>query len=521
MPVSLWDSALGRCAMSDHAAQVTVRSCRRRRAHTGDGLSLPPAFTASALTGAAMGVGWLLDRLDVLPAPVGIVAAGTATGGLLWWTAARTFRARKSVARGEGTRAERDAALRALKDVGAAVEVGRQGIRWAAGQAAQGVVHTDFQRPGARPRAGDGSVDVVSLLEQAFEESWQAVMAAAADRHQTLNAQAELAEIFNSIAPRLQSLVNRSIAVISEVERNIEDPELMAELFRVDHLLTQIRRAAESVAVLGGNTPARDSAPVLVVTAVRRAVAEVPEYPRVRVGPTQQTAALPGYVSPNVVHLLAALMENATEFSRDKVEVFIHQAGEGIAIEVFDRGTGMSQEKREELNRLLAAPETEDPRARLREGKFGLLVAALLARRHKITIMLRPNIVGGTQAVVIIPAELLVSPDAQNANRSLGQSTCVPSSSGPSGHGDAEFRPEEAAELPRRVWPEQDAEAGLAAPPAQNGNRPPLPRRAPADTRVPPGPRQVPTSSATSDLMAKFQSRKASRETHLPQSPGA
>ncbi|WP_405893458.1 ATP-binding protein [Streptomyces sp. NBC_01527] len=505
--------------MSEHAAQVTVQSGRRHRAHASDSLRLPPAVTVSALTGAAVGGGWILDNLDVLPTPVGIVAAGAATGGLLWWTAVRSFSARKGVARAEQIRAERDDALRALGDVIASAEKGRQDVRWAADQVQQGGAHTNFQPSVARPHTGDVCVDALNLVEHAFAESWQAVMAAATHQHRKLNAEAELAEIFKSIAPRLQSLVNRSISVISEVERNIEDPELMAELFRVDHLLTQIRRAVESLAVLGGNAPSRDSAPVLVATAIRRAVAEIPEYQRVRVALAQQTATLPGYVSPNVVHLLAALMENATDFSSDKVEVFTHQAGRGIAIELLDRGTGMSQQKREALNRLLAAPEGEDPRVRLREGKIGLLVAALLAKRHKITIELGPNIIGGTQAVVVIPPDLLVTPYVESANTHAGERSRTSSPSGPVRQVHPAPHLEDTTELPRRVRPALPAAVLLEDPPIQDGSRPPLPRRGQAERRVPP-PQQAPAGTATSGLMANFRSRRPSAEEQVSQPPG-
>ncbi|MEV4333605.1 hypothetical protein AB0K02_24210 [Streptomyces sp. NPDC049597] len=499
--------------MSDPAAQVPVRNSRRRRAHASTRVDLPPAFTASALTGAVVAGGWLIDDFDVLPTPVGIATAVAGATCVLWWTGARALATRRGLAREDTVRQERDDALGALEAVIAAIDEGRQSVRWAAEQAEQGAAHTNFPPPAAPSRTGDVRTDAVALLKQAFEESWKTVMAAASRQHQKLNAQAELAEIFKSISPRLQSLVNRSITVISEVERNIEDPELMAELFRVDHLLTQIRRAVESLAVLGGNTPSRDSAPVLLATAIRRAVAEIPEYQRVRVAPSQHTAAaLPGYVSPNVVHLLAALMENATAFSSDRVEVFTHQAGGGIAIELLDRGTGMSQGKREALNRLLAAPEAEDPRARLREGRIGLLVAALLAKRHKITIQLGPNIVGGTQAVVVIPPDLLVSSDMQSLNnRPAAQDPRPSMPSSPARRVHTMPRPDDTAELPRHI---RAALPGDAAPAAlsQSEGRPPLPRRGEAEKRVPPPAQQAPAGNATSGLMANFRSRRPSGE---------
>lgn len=488
--------------MSDRAAQVTPGSSRRRGAHASDDMRSAPAFTASALTASAAGGGWLLDHFEVVPASAGVVAAGVLTGGLLWWSAARSLSARRGMARAERVRAEREAALRALGEVFVAVEEGMRSVRWAAEQAEKGEAHTDFPPPAVRPRTADVGLEAVNAVKTAFEESWQAVMKAATHQQRELNAEAELAGIFKSVAPRLQSLVNRGIAAISEVEKNIEDPELLDAVFQVDHLLTQIRRDAESLAVLGGSAPSRDSDPVLVVTAVRRAVGEIPQYARVRVGQSDQRAALPGYVSPNLVHLLAALMENATDFSRDKVEVFIHQAGPGIAIEVLDRGTGMSQQKRETLNRLLAAPESEDPRPRLREGKFGLLVAARLAKRHRITIELGPNIIGGTRAIVIIPADLLVSPNVRPGRRP----TPAPRLSAPAGpvrQSPVAPHPQVTAQPPQS----SPRASGTGPAPIVQGGKRPLPRRSGAENRLPPVVQQAPSGHATSDLMAAFQSR--------------
>jgi signal transduction histidine kinase len=458
-----------------------------------------------------VGGGWLLDHLGVTATSAGMAATGVMTAGLLWWSAARSISARKGANREQRIRAEFEASQQALKDVLAAVQEGVLRVRWTTQQVENGEARTVFPPLTARRRTGDTGLDAVNAVKQALEESCHSVIAAATHQHRMLNDQAELAEIFKSLAPRLQSLVNRSIAVISEIELNIEDPELLAAVFRVDHLLTQLRRDAESLAVLGGTTPSRDSAPVMVITAVRRAVAEIPEYARVRVGPTHLSAALPGYVSPNLVHLLAALMENATDFSSDRVEVFVHQAGAGIAIEVLDRGTGMSQEKREALNRLLAAPETEDPRARLREGKIGLLVAALLAKRHRITIELGPNIVGGTRAVAVIPPELLVSPDVQPDD--MVQRTQPPSPAGPPRPIPASSPPA-PAQLPGRTPRHPGVDTGPAAT-VQDG-RPALPRRGQAEKRLPPPAQHVPPGPATSSLMANFRAGRTREDEPGP-----
>ncbi|WP_176743556.1 sensor histidine kinase [Streptomyces agglomeratus] len=354
-------------------------------------------------------------------------------------------------------------------------------------------------------------------------EARHTVISAAAHQRGMLSEQADLAEIFKSIAPRLQSLVERCLDVISAVEKGVADPELMHELFRVDHLVTQMRRAVESLRVLGGSVPSRDSAPVLVVTAIRRAVAGIPKYQRVRLALSHETALLPGYVSPNVVHLLAALMENATSYSSDPVEVYTHRVDGSVVIELLDRGTGIPQEKLGALNRLLAAPEKEDARSHLREGQIGLLVAALLAKRHDITIQLRPNLVGGTQAIVVIPQALLVAQEEQQPDIRVAPMRKAPADARPVRHAQLPPRTDDTTQL-RRIPP---AASAVHTPrpksaPQHGHGKPPLPRRGQAQQEVrAPRLQQVPNGHATTGLMASFKSGMDRAQEQPPEPPAS
>jgi hypothetical protein len=110
-----------------------------------------------------------------------------------------------------------------------------------------------------------------------------------------------------------------------------------------------------------------------------------------------------------VIHLLAALVENALSFSNDRVLVTAERITAGLAVEVEDRGLGMLPERLEEANRLLSEPGAADVRAQLADGRIGHLVTALLARQHGIHVELRRNLLGGTTAMVILPDTLLVT----------------------------------------------------------------------------------------------------------------
>ncbi|MFI5987615.1 ATP-binding protein [Streptomyces sp. NPDC051555] len=503
--------------MSDQAVGSAVPSRRRRREGTGDDLRLPPAVTAAALTALAVGGGWAADGSGVLPTTGSVLLASAAVGSVLWWTTIRSMGARRSAVRLQRLRTDRDEALGALDELVTAVAEGRDHIRWALDQAQRGLARADFEAVVEAPRTGDVLADSVATVRLGFTESWQAILTVAARRHGTLESQAELAEVFASLAPRLHGLVTRGISLISEVERTVEDPDLLGELFRIDHLLTQMRREVESLLVLGGNVPSRNTPPVLVVGAIRRAVGEIPDYARVRLAPDPVTDAVPGYVSPNLTHLLAALMENATRYSVHQVEVHTHRTETGIAIEILDRGAGMSPEKRETLNRLLADPESADPRARLREGTLGLLVAALLARRHKISITLRPNVLGGTQAIVLLPRELLVAP-AMEQPYTQQPSAQAPVRTGAGPARASQAAPDQAGVLPRRIRPTAEVSEHTLA--VADDSRPALPRRAPSQSgHVAPAPRQAPAGHPTGGLMASFQSRTPRAQEPAPGSP--
>jgi signal transduction histidine kinase len=223
-------------------------------------------------------------------------------------------------------------------------------------------------------------------------------------------------EVFGKLAYRLQSLVNRLIHRIDQVEQEIEDPELLKSLYAIDHLATRIRRQIENLAVLGGEAPQRRSdVPVEVNAVLRAAIAEIEHYKQVTAVPIPH-AKVHGHVVAEIIHLLAELLENATTFTTPeapKVMLRAHRVTAGLAIQVQDRGMGMSMEDITRLNRLLDGSTRVDFAQLLQDGRIGLAVVETLARRHNIGAELQPNIFGGTDASIVIPHELLSDRDVE------------------------------------------------------------------------------------------------------------
>ncbi|MFF7814439.1 sensor histidine kinase [Streptomyces sp. NPDC007945] len=216
-------------------------------------------------------------------------------------------------------------------------------------------------------------------------------------------------EVFVNLARRLQSLVHREIQLLDELENEVEDPDLLKGLFQVDHLATRIRRHAENLAVLGGAISRRQwSNPVTMTEVLRSSIAEVEQYPRVKLVPPID-GTLRGHAVADVIHLLAELVENATVFSAPHTTVLLRAqyVTAGLAIEVEDRGLGMPVVEQNKMNALLADPDQVNVAHLLQDGRIGLFVVSALARRHGIAVRLQSNIYGGIQAVLVLPQGLL------------------------------------------------------------------------------------------------------------------
>ncbi|MFD4947302.1 ATP-binding protein [Streptomyces sp. NPDC058239] len=266
--------------------------------------------------------------------------------------------------------------------------------------------------PARRPAqpAAPGS-DAFELLAQELGRQQEVAMAAVmqVSRLSDHTGEDQKVEVFVNLARRLQSLVHREIQLLDELEHEVEDPDLLKGLFHVDHLATRIRRHAENLAVLGGAVSRRQwSNPVTMTEVLRSAIAEVEQYPRVKLVPPID-GTLRGHAVADVIHLLAELVENATVFSAPHTQVLLRaqQVTAGLALEVEDRGLGMPGNEQKRMNALLADPDRVNVSHLLQDGRIGLFVVASLARRHGIAVRLQSNIYGGTQAVLVLPQSLL------------------------------------------------------------------------------------------------------------------
>lgn len=215
--------------------------------------------------------------------------------------------------------------------------------------------------------------------------------------------------VFRNLARRSQTLLHRQRIQLEAMQHRATDPDALDDLFRLDHLTTRMRRHAEGLIILSGATPGRGwSKPVPLIDVVRGSAAEVEDYPRVVVEPMPDHR-LTGPIVGDVIHLVAELIENATVYSPPNTPVTVRgePAARGFAVEVEDRGLGMPEGELAELNARLASPPEFDLAD---SDRLGLFVVARLAARHDIRVTLRGSPYGGTTAIVLIPAEHVVTP---------------------------------------------------------------------------------------------------------------
>ncbi|MEU9237446.1 sensor histidine kinase [Streptomyces subrutilus] len=252
--------------------------------------------------------------------------------------------------------------------------------------------------------------------------------------------QAELrrgvSEVFVNLARRNQVLLHRQLTLLDTMERRTEDTEELADLFRLDHMTTRMRRHAEGLVILSGAAPSRQwRKPVQLMDVVRAAVAEVEDYERIEVRRLPRLG-ITGPAVADITHLVAELLENATVFSPPHTAVQVHgeRVANGFTLEIHDRGLGMNPEALLDANLRLA----ETPEFELSDtDRLGLFVVSRLAQRHSVKVVLQPSPYGGTTAVVFIPAALLTEAPETNgtgirlddgpAARTAGRTGSIPS----------------------------------------------------------------------------------------------
>ena len=346
------------------------------------------------------------------------------------------------------------------------------------------------------PQPPISSIEEISRIAESFGTVQAAAVSAAVDQARLRKG---VNQVFLNISMRNQSLLHRQLGMLDSMERRTSEPGALADLFRLDHLTTRMRRHAEGLIILSGAVPGRGwRDPVPVVDILRAAVAEVEDYVRVDVT-SESDDLVAGSAVSDVIHLIAELIENAAAFSppNTRIEVRAERVGTGLAAEVEDRGLGLSPDELDDINARLASPAEFDP---AHSEQLGLFVVSRLAARHAIKVSLRRSVYGGTTAVVLMPFGVVVRQEeasraapwdgrpAEGGPRSLtGRHRLPPSPA-------VAARPGPGVRTGEAEWPMAPWETGPITMPSEAAAAGPAPALSPP--LAPPSPLQAPTSPA-------------------------
>jgi signal transduction histidine kinase len=345
--------------------------------------------------------------------------------------------------------------------------------------------------------------DELGALAEAFN---QVQITAAGLLERQVTSRRNIAEMFGNIGRRVSNLTNRQLALIDAVERGETDPDLLEQLYRIDHIAVRMQRNADSLMLLAGIRESElDGRPAPVSHVIRASLGQIEGYQRVVLRAESDPTVAPDIVG-DLVLMLAELLENAVSFSpaHSSVEVTVRTSGGHAAIEIVDHGLGMGSERLAEENARLVRRERLDL---VPTRVLGLFVVGNLARRWGITVTLSRTPGGGVSSLVLVPAALL---------RSNPTAPAVPAPAVPS----ALTAPAAPAALP--------APATAPAAPLAPAATPAAPAAAPAWPALG-GPAPVPTAAPPTDggLPRRTPRRAADEPVHAqatavePQAGGA
>ncbi len=355
------------------------------------------------------------------------------------------------------------------------------------------------------------SADEIGDVARAFDQVQGEMLRLAASE---AGLRGKLSDMFVELSARGQSLVERQIRLIEELEQGEQDTERLAGLFRMDHIATRMRRYSQNLLVLAGRElPGRRNQPVTLVDVIRAAASEIEEYGRVSLS-AQPGIVVSGAAASDVVHLIAELAENATSMSAAGAPVDITGrtlASGGVLVEVTDQGVGMHPDQMAQANWRLENPPATDLAV---SRNMGLFVVGRLAARHGIKVRLQPATSGGLSALVWLPDAVAVLQDAAvptgpGGLAGVGSRRGAHQAAAPGAPAvtDPDRGPAERDPIARSPWPAPTpADVMVRQPPAGVAVRQP-----PAANPVPgavPGPRHAwPAGGPRPDLRPRVPAR--------------
>ena len=217
----------------------------------------------------------------------------------------------------------------------------------------------------------------------------------------------QMDSMFVALARRAERLTSALIAEVDLTEFHEQDPDRLAELFKLDHLATRMRRTNNSLLVLGGEASARvGKDPMSCHDLLNAAVAQIERYTQVDIRSEMENLdrVIAAETTDHLAHLFAELIDNATAFSSpdSRVSVVAAPADDGAVVTIADSGIGFSPEALDAANAQLADPDLVPGEVRA----MGLTVVGRIASWYDIVIKIRSTPQEGTVVAVGLPPRL-------------------------------------------------------------------------------------------------------------------
>ncbi|MGW2211850.1 ATP-binding protein [Streptomyces sp. NPDC001781] len=214
----------------------------------------------------------------------------------------------------------------------------------------------------------------------------------------------------SNTAGRMQALATATLADLRAMEERHSDEDVLADLLHLDHRTAQAGRLADSIAVLtGARSGRRWARPIAMESVLRGAMGRIGGYRRVRVHSVSEIAVA-GHAAEGVMHALAELLDNATNFSPPtaEVHVYVEEVPAGVIVSVEDSGLVMGDVQLRRAEKAVTGDVSG--LGGLTGTRLGLAVVGRLARKYGLKVSFRPSARGGTGVLMLVPQEILTSP---------------------------------------------------------------------------------------------------------------
>ncbi|MFK4037653.1 hypothetical protein ACI2LC_17830 [Nonomuraea wenchangensis] len=342
------------------------------------------------------------------------------TGALLWQARARRAALRARDAARRETRSAEQKAETARKNAESAAQQAEINKKWYDAAVSEYDRLVERLRAVADVEAGHPAVEIPGLLHDCLAETAVAARCREAEslfRERAAAIRGDVAAAARSgvrgVADTAQAALTRlQIKIDEELDDHAGTPRYHQGLIEIDHLATQALHSLQRLRILAGSWPGVQREDCTFREIVESARGRIGPYLRVdyTYQPDAGEVVVEGRVAEPIIVALAELLDNATSYSDDRVDVYVQAVQAGYRVVVEDRGLGMNGFQRAEAEQLLSSDTPMDAAALKDERRLGFAVVGRLAHDYGFRVDVgAPSSSGGVKAVCLVPTHMIIS----------------------------------------------------------------------------------------------------------------